>query len=162
MLDKRRCLIFLAICIVNVHAQNNVTQHEYEQELKTKFNCKPFNYWDLVKYNEKVISDVCMERDYRSNDPPNRNNVTKVLYYFFSNTKLFEVDERAKTITMDITMILSWEDSRIKAKFVPDENDSISLPPLRKDREPYFWTPIHEPLIFRIKEKKYLVDPIDN
>ena len=150
-------ILFIAAAILYVGKKVVIAKSDKEIELKNKFTCRPPEEQNLIDYNERIIDNACVEKSYSASEPPDKNNLTK-LVYFISDSTISEVDERKKTIAIDIKMSAIWEDSRIRATFVTADSGGIKLPPVVKDKTPIIWTPFLAETGFkicRLKNIKY-------
>ena len=105
--------ITLSNCAYNIGEINKT----YEDYLKTKFGCVPPQNWDLIPLGKtsEIINNVCLEKHYQVNDPPERNQNTQV-GVFFMDKRVIDVNEKEGSVTFDIKLITFWEDKRIKYK----------------------------------------------
>ena len=105
-------VLFLQYSIVD--ARYNVTE---EEAFKIKFGCLPQEAWNLLDHRNKIIENVCITRDYKSHYPPGGLDYFNPIICQLRNTKVQDVDETKKTVTINFFVWLAWEDHRIKAGF---------------------------------------------
>ena len=79
--------------------------------------CDPSNDWEPLKFHNIALKDVCIQKDYQNIEPPNKDRLVP-LWYFFQTSRILEVNEAKKTIELDVKLKLAWEEPRIKAKFI--------------------------------------------
>ena len=118
--------------------------------------CDSSSNWQPLTFNDKPLKDVCIQKQYQNIEPPNKNGQVP-LYYFFQTSRILEVNEKKKTIEVDVKLKVVWEEPRIRAKFL---DGKISLPSITKYKDPFIWTPFQSYYIFQVKNIKYLQDPI--
>ena len=141
----------------------NVTAKENNVDAALMMNNNICNFmynqsdnWETLTHNRKPFTDVCIQKDYLAIKPPIQNGWVPLLYFFYTS-RILEVNEQKKTIEVDVKLKLAWEDWRIKASFHGGE---ILLPYITRYRDPMIWTPFQSYHIYRVKDKKYLQDPI--
>ena len=146
--------ITLSNCAYNIGEINKT----YEDYLKTKFGCVPPQNWDLIPLGKtsEIINNVCLEKHYQVNDPPERNQNTQV-GVFFMDKRVIDVNEKEGLVTFDIKLITFWEDNRIKYKL--DNNKDILLPDITKENVA-IWHPFISFVIDGLKELRFIFDPI--
>ena len=102
-----------------VHSKYNSTEKD---TLKMKFGCVPQENWDLFEHRDKIIENVCITRNYETHSyPPEWDHFNPIVCQL-KNTKLRNVDETKKTVTINFHVLFAWEDLRIKANFVKNRN----------------------------------------
>ena len=69
------------------------------------------------------------------------------------------VDDKKKEITVDVLMILLWEDKRMKAFFTPPE-EYIELPPMTPEHPIEIWHPASRIVIPNTRSRRSLLEPI--
>ena len=152
-------IIILIICVLlkisDVDSENNKVDINKAQD-QNDLICDPSNDWEPLKFHNKVLKDVCIQKDYQNIEPPNKNSLVP-LWYFFQTSRILEVNEVKKTIELDVKLKLAWEEPRIKAKFI---HGRISLPSITKYKDPLIWTPFQSYFIYNVKNIKFLQDPI--
>ena len=94
--------------------------------------------------------------NYQKNEPPMKTGLTPLLVLDHI-TKISSINEKTKTLELDIKMRFMWEDSRIKAQF-SNYMDFHRLPPIKKDDSSFLWAPVAE--IQDLKALNFLNDPI--
>ena len=124
-----------------------------------ELTCNQSNTWEPLKFKTKAIRNVCIEKNYQPMEPPNKSGMVPLLYFFYTS-RIMGVNEKKKTIQVDIKLKLAWEDSRLQATFLDGDNGRITLPPVTKYSDPLIWTPFQSYYIYRVKDMKYLKDPV--
>ena len=118
--------------------------------------CNETEQWEILHYESKAIRQVSIQKDYQKIEPP-MGRIPIQLYVFDAGTTLSEINEERKTITLDIQLVLLWQDCRIRATFL-DRMDMHILPPILKDGTSLIWAPGTE--IENLKTLTFLNDPI--
>ena len=153
------------ILMVLIHAtisncENNIWTKNgtYEDYLKAKFGCIPPQNYDLIPLGKtrKPIHNVCLEKQYQVNDPPERNKSTQVSV-FFNDRRVIDVDEKDSSVTFDVKIITFWDDKRIKYKL--HSNKDILLPDITKENVA-IWHPFNSFVIDGLRELRFIFDPI--
>ena len=104
----------------------------------------------------KPIQNVCITKDYDYSHPPRK--FTKV-FNVFKSINVNNIDEKERTITVNIKMFSTWEDPRTTVKFSNDE--PIILPPYTKTMNYLLvWISLQSGSIRNLKEVKHLLAPI--
>ena len=109
---------------------------------------KIWRSWDMIK-GARII------KDYVAYEPPKMDSAI-FLYAGDCNSSLLNINERKKKFEISLVLELTWADNRIKVDFSA-LNDRRRLPSIKKNIQPYIWTPDFE--IVNMKELKYLHDP---
>ena len=130
----------------------------YVDYLKTKFGCIPPQNYDLIPLGmtRRPINNVCLEKEYQVNDPPERNKTTEV-GVLFNDRRVIAVNEKDSTVTFDVKMITFWYDKRIKYNL--DSNKDILLPDITKENVA-IWHPFISFVIKGLIELRFIFDPI--
>ena len=102
--------------VINIILVNGEVNISLENHLKHKFGCTPPEHWKLMRHRNQIIKNICTSKDYQVDHEPTGENV-KPVFIRFRETKVTNVDNHKKTITLDIDAISIWEDNRIKTKF---------------------------------------------
>ena len=146
--------VTISSCEDNIWSKNTT----YEDYLKTKFGCIPPQNYDLIPLGKtrKAINNVCLEKQYQVNDPPERNKTTQV-GVLFNDKRLIDVNENDSTVTFDVKMITFWDDKRIKYNL--DSNKDILLPDITKENVA-IWHPFISFVIKGMIELRFIFDPI--
>ena len=146
--------IFLCLILVEtivVHGEdNNITS---ENLLKTRYGCSPHEEWSLLKYDQGIIPNVCLKNDYVKQG--NRDDASILFYH----SKVKDVDEMGKTITMIIKLYSSWNDPGVIARISSDA-DNIVLPSVTTEHPPKLWTPFGSIVIWSLIERQNILDPM--
>ena len=138
--------------------ENNITESSVISALdeQDEFDCNPTDLWEKLQYDSKEIKGVCIMKDYQKTEPPMKTGLT-LLYVLDHVTKISSINEKSKSLELDIKMRYLWEDTRIKAQF-SDYMDFHRLPPIKKDESFLTWVPVTE--IQDLKSLNFLNDPI--
>ena len=123
---------------------------------QNEFDCNQTESWEKLEVNFKEIKGVCIMNNYQKNEPPMKTGLTPLLVLDHI-TKISSINEKTKTIELDIKMRFMWEDTRIKALF-SNYLDFHRLPPIKKDDSSFLWAPVTE--IQDLKSLNFLNDPI--
>ena len=102
-----------------------------------------------------MIRGAWIMKDYVAYEPPKMDSAI-LLYAGDYNSSLLNINERKKTFEISLVLELTWVDNRIKVDFSAI-NNRRRLPSIKKNIQPYIWTPDFE--IVNKKELKYLHDP---
>ena len=146
-------LCFLAI-INGTKAEDNNKSTAFEETLKDAFSCNLTSNQNLVTKYNKVIKNVCVTKHYDPGYHPKDAHVTLT----FQDKKIVNIDDKKKTITLDIVAQLFWEDKRITA-FFHDSNPFTELPPVTAEEPAIIWTPFQYMYILNLRSRRYLTDP---
>ena len=141
--------------IILVNGEVNISSENY---LKHKFGCIPPENWRLMRHRKQIIKNICTSKDYQVDNEPTGNYV-KPVFIRFRETKVTNVDNHKKTITLDIDAISIWEDNRIKTKFTRNIR-LIRLPSITVKDEPILWTPFTSIYIWDLIKRSYVLDPV--
>ena len=140
--------------IYGIKAVDNDNNTSVEESSKDAFSCNLCLNQNLVTKYNKVIKNVCVTKHYDpGNDPKDAH-----LRLTFQDTKIVNIDDKKKTITLDIIAQIFWEDKRITA-FFHDSNPYIELPPVTAEEPPIIWTPFQYMYILNLRSRRYLTDP---
>ena len=130
----------------------------YEDYLKIKFGCIPPQNYDLIPLGKtrKPINNVCLEKQYQVNDPPEMNETTQV-GVLFNDRRVIDVNEKDRSVTFDVKMITFWDDERIKYNL--ESNKDILLPDITKENV-VIWHPFISFVVDGLRELRFIFDPI--
>ena len=148
------CLLTM-MNIILVNGEVNISSENY---LKHKFDCMPLDKWKLMRHRNQILKNICTSKDYQVDNEPTGQNLKPVLIRF-RETKVTNVDNHKKTITIDVDAISIWEDNRIKAKFTQNKS-LITLPSITAKEPPIIWTPFTAMYIWDLIKRKYVLDPV--
>ena len=126
--------------------------------LKSDFGCVPPEAWDLIKFQNQIVRNVCLKKDYQVAERPGGDNFSQVVMQF-RETKVSNVDEMKKTITLDMKLLSIWEDPRIIANFSNIEN-WIGLPSVTTGDPRLIWDPFESLHFANLKERQHILDPV--
>ena len=136
--------------------ENNITSSL--DELKTKFGCIPIEAWNIMRLRNYAVEVVCWTNNYEVGNEPNEITMNHITISIKHNN-IIEIDEKKKTITMEIELIFVWQDERIRAIF-PENHGLIRFSPVTTERKPTFWDPFTTLEIEKQKKRRYILDPI--
>ena len=162
VMSFRKSLFIVILMIlnsfVNVFGKEKMLTNDavYALDHKANDDCNGNDNWERAYHQSKVIQHVCIQKDYQKFKPPNAR-VPIALVIYDLGTTLTEINEERKTLSLDIQLLLHWEDSRIQGKFL-DEMDVHMLPPILKDGTSLIWSPGTE--IENLRKLTFLNDPI--
>ena len=143
------------INIILVNGEVNISTQNY---LKHKFGCKPLKNWKLMMHRNQILKNICISKDYQVDNEPIGKDL-KPVFIRFRKTKVTNVDNHKKTITIEIDAISIWEDNRIKASFTQHIN-LITLPSITVKEPPIVWTPFTAMYIWDLIKRDYVLDPV--
>ena len=126
--------------------------------MKNRFGCVPQDKWNVIKSSQGNDEVVCISKNYSVDSTPNEIAINPIVVKFEHST-IKDIDEKKKTITMDVNMILFWRDERIKATF-SERAGIIWLPPVTSEEKPRIWSPLAQLEIQNVTERKYILYPI--
>ena len=149
------CIVFFLQYAIS-HARYNVTE---ENAFKIKFGCLPQEAWNLLDHRNKIIENVCVTRDYKSHYPPGGLDYFNPIICQLRNTKVQNVDEAKRTVTINFFVWFAWEDHRIKADFGKN-GDVVGLPPITTEYPDLIWTPYATMAVHELQKIKYILDPV--
>ena len=154
-----RCVLILIKYFI-VHARYNVTEKE---AFKIKFGCIPQETWDLLEYRKNIVKNVCVTRDYETHVSPPKG-IQSLDHYNpivcqLRDTRLRNVDQTKKTITINFVARFTWEDPRIKADFGKN-SDGVDLPPITTEGPDLIWTPYASMHVKSLTTRRYILDPV--
>ena len=161
-------ILFLIIMIGKINSaaeeENNDNNEQAKEIKRLKRNGCPMTKrpndmpkWTLMKQNSKNVKGVCIKRGYRVTEAPTGEANVTTVYKTFYRTKVLEVDETQKTVTIDLKLSSIWEDDRIKTPFLTG-NTEIQLDTTTSTLP--IWNPGRSTYIANLKERKLLYDPI--
>ena len=134
---------------------NNTSMDDY---LKDKFGCLPLGKWNVMEVSHDAVNLVCVSNDYEPKQKP-KEIASNPIFVDFEKNRIVEIDENKKTITMEIQLMCSWRDERIKAAF-PENLGIMMLPPVMSMENPEIWNPFQWLEFDSLKERKFILDPI--
>ena len=157
MITKLKILGFFFILEeIQSLGENNITSSL--DQLKTKFGCIPIDEWNIMRLRNYAVEVVCWTNNYEVRNEPNEITMNHITISIKHNN-IIEIDEKKKTITMEIELIFVWQDERIRAIF-PENHGLIRFSPVTKERKPTFWDPFTTLEIEKQKKRRYILDPI--
>ena len=126
----------------------------FENSLVDAYSCHLRRNWNLVTKYNRIIENVCVTKHYNPGNHP-KNALLRVIFH---DTKIVNIDDKKKTITLDFVSNIFWEDERITA-FFPHTKPLIELPPLMAEEPPTIWTPFQYMYIPNLRSRRYLTEP---
>ena len=122
-----------------------------EKKLKREFGCTPTEEFKLILQSSQsgFVENVCLPNSYQVMKPPDISIDTPVGVVIHAK-RFLEINERRRSITLVIELLLFWEDPRIK---IHDSglNGNVTLPRLTTS-QPFIWAPFLYPDIINIRE----------
>ena len=84
-----------------------------EDKLKREFSCTPTEDFKLIEQSSKsgFVENVCLPTSYQVQNPPDISINTPVGVVIHAK-RFLEINERRRSITLIIELLLFWEDSR--------------------------------------------------
>ena len=140
----------------NKNDEINITS--CRDHLKKDLGCVPLEKWSSMELSNNAVDVVCMSKDYKVGNEPKEIGLNPILMIFKEST-IVDMDEKKKTITMDFQLLSLWRDERIKAIF-SKKFGIIMLSPVTTEEKPTIWNPFNQLQIWRLKERRYILDPI--
>ena len=132
-----------------------------QNDSKTRLDCVPKEKWNKMRWTNKKLDVVCMSKDYEVDTAP--KEIAEFPFTFKYNhmgdTTIMDIDEKKRTITIEISLLSTWYDERTKAVF-SDNSGSIWLPPLTTGKKSAIWNPFNLLEIRKLKKREYMLDPI--
>ena len=133
MFHNLKALIALFIIEkMQARGENNITSSRGHR--LTQFGCVPQENWNVIKSSHNTNEVVCMSKNYNVDSRPSEIAINPIFVEIEQST-IKDINEKKKTITMDINMILFWRDERINASF-PEDTGIIWLPPVTSEARP--------------------------
>ena len=130
----------------------------YEENPKGNVTCNSYENWDVLNHGTHIVENVCKSKNYNVDREPNEDNLTH-LDIMFTNIKVVDVDEKKKRITVDITAMALWEDTRIRT-IQSKDNRAVRLPSITKGGgSPVIWNPFFTARISPLAKVRYVFDP---
>ena len=148
-------LVAITIRIVFSDDNTNIIQISktdmLEEKLKREFGCTPTDEYKLIDQSSKsgFVENVCLPSSYQVMKPPDISINTPVGVVIHAK-RFLEINERRRSITLVIELLLFWEDTRIKIHG-SGLNRNVTLPRIRTSH-PYIWVPLLYPDIMNIRE----------
>ena len=156
LLSIRLLGIILIIKDIQVRAgNNNISSYDY---LKDKFGCLPLEKWNVMEVSHDGVNLVCVSYDYKIEQKP-KEIASNPIFVDLEKYRIVDIDENKKTISMEIQLLCSWRDERIKAAF-PENLGIIMLPPVMSMENPRVWNPFQWLEFESLKERIFILDPI--
>ena len=129
----------------------------YKHKLSDNVGCRPPENWSALSYDNTIVENVCITRDYDVIKAPDQEHPTHV-DIFIPNLKVVNMDEQRKRIDMDLTALAFWEDERIRTLDSKDAK-AIQLPSVQTGSPAKVWSPFIFPRISQLKKLSYGLDP---
>ena len=99
-----------------------------EEELKNDFGCIPPEKWNITRVANYAVEIVCWTKDYDNTISPKELAKNPIIRGIRENN-VTVIDEKKKTITIEIYMYFIWRDERIRAIFRSKNFGVFRLPP---------------------------------
>ena len=152
--------IVFILKVIRSHEENkkdkvNITSSR--DRLKTRFGCMPLQKWNLMELSENYVEVACMTNDYHASHEPTEIFQNPIFFEIYDST-IVAIDEKKKTITIDLLLVSIWRDERIKVVFSNDKG-WISLPPVKRGEKSTIWDPISQLYVWSLQERRYIFDP---
>ena len=77
----------------------------------------------------------------------------------FQRTEVTNVDDQGQTFTIEVKAISIWEDNRLQANFLSN-NDMIKIPSPTVEETSKIWIPFASVFIWNLKKRTYILDPV--
>ena len=135
--------------------ENNITSTM--DHLKDKFGCLPPEKWTVMTSSSSFVNIICISKDYKTYDEPKEIAPNPILMSI-ENSTIVNIDEKKKTMTMELLMSYVWVDERIKVVF-SNNAGIIFLPSSTTEEKTNIWTPFQHLEIWGLRERKYISDP---
>ena len=156
LLDQAVINVVFVLQMVSAIKENNISSSN--DHLKNKYGCLPIEKWTLMPFNFSSVEIICISKDYKAYIEPKEIALTPISMDIQDRT-IVNIDEKEKTMTIEIRMSYTWADERIKIVFY-NKVGVILLPPSTTKEKPDIWTPFQHLEILSLKERKYILDPI--
>ena len=155
--------MYIVLSIIsNNFVQNNNKDETFitssRDALKSESGCTPREKWNIMELGTNAVKIVCNSKDYMVDHEPKEIALNPILLTFKHST-IVDIDEKKNTITMDFRLVCIWRDERIKAIFSKNFG-IIMLSPVTTEEKPTIWNPFNQLQIWRLKERRYILDPI--
>ena len=129
-----------------------------DNDLKNEFGCLPLEKWNLMRVNYEAVKLVCVSDDYEIGQKP-KEIAMHPIFAELEKSRIVDIDENKKTITMDIRLLCFWRDERIKAVF-PKNSGVVMLPPVTSIEKPEVWNPFQWLEFGNLIDRRFILDPI--
>ena len=149
--------ILLFIGKTKAFAENNITLSS--DQLKTKLGCIPLEAWNIMKIRNHDIEVICWSDDYEVGNAPDEISMNPIIMEIRDNNTITDIDEKGKTITMEIRLRSVWRDDRIRAA-LPEHSALVHLQTVTSERKPKFWTSFDTLKIDNVKKRRNINNPI--
>ena len=148
------CIIII-LKITAVLGQDN--NSEFHDKLKKEMGCEPTGNWDFLIQNDRRVQNMCVTKNYDPEKVPNGKHMNSVTVSF-EEMKIRNIDDKKRTITMDLFVRMFWKDDRVKPYFHNNET-FLKLPSVTTARPSIMWNPLASLLIPNMTGRQYLSDP---
>ena len=149
----------LLLPVVSAIKENDkIKSTSSRNDLKHKFGCRPNGKWNVLSLKHNAVEVICMSRDYEVENEPKEITLNPILINI-ENSTLVGIDEKEKTMTMDIQLAAIWSDERINAVFM-ESLGAVTLPSVTTEDKTNIWNPFQRLEIKNLKERRYILDPI--
>ena len=104
------------------------------------------------------VNNVCVTKNYSVFNELDGSNYAR-LHLIFRDYKVVKVDDKKKEVTVNLIVLLLWEDERMQAFLTPPRN-YIQLPPITAEYPSKIWSPFSGIVFPNIRNRRYLFDPV--
>ena len=162
MFSKLRILgILLIVKTIQARKENNSKSANItssKDHLNKEIGCVPLEKWSIMNRANDAVQVACMSKDYEIGNEPKEISRNPILIAILDRT-IVNIDEKKKRMTIEIGLRCSWQDERIGAVFAKTV-PFFRLPPVTTKETPVIWNPFLMLDIKRLKERRYILDPI--
>lgn len=137
----------------------NIVENANAKFNNTKINANPVAKFTSLKYDEKIIEDVYIDKDYDTNVTPNGKSLTWVSYEI-QRFYVEDIDELKRKLILQIIMKATWIDSRVITNFSKTNRKIILLPTINAKNPSPLWMPFENLIIPHSRTRKNINDPI--
>ena len=98
------------------------TYEQRKNDSATECGCSDSRFPDIFTASKMPIKCVCMISGYVRDEAPGGNDYT-VVYNTFETVSISKVHEKLKSLSLNIRLSYMWEDTRIVAKSIRNDNE---------------------------------------
>ena len=157
-MQSKQAALYVVLLLPIVSAINENKNTSSRNHLKHKFGCLPTEKWNVMSLSYNSVEGICMSRDYEAENEPKEITLNPILINI-ENSTLVSIDEKEKTMTMEIQLAAIWADERINAVFIKSLG-AVTLPSVTTEDKTNIWNPFQRLEIWNLKERRYILDPI--
>ena len=158
MMKSKHVALYAVLILQMVSAieQNNTSS--FSVLSKFEYGCLPNREWIVFSMSNSAVKEICISRDYNADYEP--EDISRNPFVIsFRDTNFVGIDEKKKTMTMDIWLLLGWVDERIKGVF-PTRLGFTVLQRIATGEKAKIWNPFPRMEISNLKKRRYILDPI--